>query len=187
MAVEAKQFEIELRGVLSEQEYQRLREYLEQYSSKQQEDNKVTYFFVTTGFILKVTHDYSHNKAKITVKLGDETMNILEEYEVGIPTDKVEDAVKMYQHLGFTQVNRVYQRRVNFWYKDTVIALKHTDDWGYHFEIEAMAADEVEAKQKKEYLTQVCHELGIIYMSPEQIRQKIDEINRRHGFKEPDA
>jgi len=187
MAVGVQRFEVELRGILSEETHGELGRYLGQHSERAQEDDKITYFFVTKGFILKVTHDLSRKKAKITVKLGDETQNILEEYEIDIPTDKVEDAVNMYRHLGFTQVNRVYQKRTNFWYKETVVALKHTDDWGYHFEIEAMAANEVEAEQKKVYLTQVCQELGVTYMTPEQIREHIANINRRHGFTEPHA
>jgi predicted adenylyl cyclase CyaB len=184
MAVEESQFEVELRGVLSEAEYLRLKEYLTSHSTSHEVDNKTTFFFITKGFILKVTDDESHGKAKITLKLGDETKNILEEYEVNIPIDKVNDAVAMFQHLGFPQVNKVYQQRTNFNHEDAVVSLKHTDDWGYHFEIEAMAKDEVEAKVKKEYLASICRELGVEYMTPEQIREKIIDINKRHGFKE---
>ncbi|PIZ57456.1 hypothetical protein COY23_01400 [bacterium (Candidatus Torokbacteria) CG_4_10_14_0_2_um_filter_35_8] len=60
--------------------------------------------------------------------------------------------------------------------------MKCTPDWGYHFEAEMEAESNDDAKIKKTLLNDTCQELRITPMTPEQIRKKIDDINKSHGF-----
>jgi len=180
------QIEVELRGMLTSDEFKRVQKYLESKSTSCQADNKTTYFFVTHGVILKVTDEYSNNKAKITIKAGDETISILKEYEIGIPRSSVEDAVFLFKSLGYSKINHIKQVRINYSYKFAEIALKHTPDWGFHFEIEAVieAVTDAEAKANrlKQKLYQLCDELDIVPMTPKQIKEKIEDINKSHSF-----
>lgn len=176
-----KQLEVELRGVLNEKDFKRVGQCL-QIADHKEEDNKLTYFFVTEGFILKVTDEESKNKAKITVKVGDETKNILQEYEIEIDRKSVVDSVSILRALGFDKVNPVNQKRINYSYKNAEIALKYTPDWGYHFEVEKIVNDIDEVDAARSELEDLCRELSIIPMTPAEIRTKITEINTLHGF-----
>lgn len=177
-----KKIEVEVRGILSEEQYQSLVKKLKQKADSYEQDGKISYFFVTIDRILKVTDEISKNRAKITLKLGDETENILEEIEIPIARDEVGNAVNMFKHLGFTKINRVEQKRINFNYEGVIISLKYSDDWGYHFEAEALCESEKEGKNTKIVLEKICQNLGIIPMTGEEIRRKIEEINTRHGL-----
>ncbi|OGM21571.1 hypothetical protein A2714_05045 [Candidatus Woesebacteria bacterium RIFCSPHIGHO2_01_FULL_38_9] len=174
--------EIELRGLLTKTKYLQTSNLLRKVASKVWEDNKITYFFVLKGNILKVTKELSNRNARITLKVGDETENVLEEIHIPIPTDKVEKAVRVFQLLGYSNVNRVVQKRTNFKYKNANISLKYTKDWGYHFEIETLISNSNEALAKKKELRKICSNMGLKPMNKEEIRYKIDEINRKYGF-----
>lgn len=175
-----KKIEVEIKGMLIEKQYNLLMDRLKKESESYEPDKKISYFFVIKNRILKVTDEISKNRAKITIKIGDETINILEEIEIPIPQEQVENAVKMFKHLGFTRVNRVEQKRINFQYKDTSVSLKYSDDWGYHFEIETIIDNKKSAGAEKLKLESVCKDLGIVPMTPNEIRKKIEEINTRH-------
>ena len=84
MKTQRSNIEVELRGVMSESKQSQLLQFFSDGGVPVQKDDKISYFFVTDGFILKVTEDIDQNRAKITVKNGDETRNILEENEVMI-------------------------------------------------------------------------------------------------------
>lgn len=180
--IKEKKFEVEIKGILTKAKYNELIAFLRKKCNGVERDDKITYFFITKHFILKVTHELSKRRAKITVKGGDETEQILSEFEIPIPVFKVEEAVRLFQALGFSQFNRIRQKRINFFYKSFEIAIKYSKDWGYHFEAEAMANTKKEAHQKIKNLEKICNELGIKPMSAEEIKQKIEQINKAHGF-----
>lgn len=177
-----KNIEVEVRGVLTKNQFLKVKDFLDKNSQTKEFDNKNTYFFIIPGFILKVTDEISKKDAKITLKIGNETLNILKEYEIKIPKDSVENAVTIFKELGFNKVNYVRQTRTNYTYKQKVISLKYTPDWGYHFEIETMVKTEIEGEIAKKDLLKLCNELNITAMTADQIKKKIDEINLLHNL-----
>lgn len=174
--------EVELRGLLSKDKWLDLISNLKQCCGDYENDDKLSYFFVIANGILKVNNEITKNTAKIVYKHGDESNNILEEYEITIHREDVEKAVNMFVNLGYKNVNEVDQKRINFKYKDTVISLKNTPDFGPHFEIEMKAKNISDARKKKKELMQVCRELGLTPMTPKQIRELIVKVNNNHGF-----
>lgn len=171
--------EHELRGVLSEEEFKSLKSHLELHAVNVVEDSKDTHFFVVPeGMILKVVD--SRDKGEfISFKIGDETVGGLEEYELPL-TNGIEDALKLFKSLGFT-VNYVPQIRTNYLLKNDIeVSLKHTPDWGYHFEIEYVGDDEgCSSEEILRLLEEECHILGITPMSPEEIKVFIQNINKK--------
>jgi len=174
--------EVELRGQISKKKFIRVSEYLRQNCDSYKEDNKITYFFITTGFILKVTDEETKQKAKITIKTGDETQSVLKEFDIQIPRKSIEDAVFLFKNIGFGKVNKVEQTRTNYECNGISVAMKYTADWGYHFEADIEVKSTDEAKTKKTQLRQFCKKLNIVPMTPKEIRNKIEQINKSHGF-----
>jgi len=174
--------EVEVRGLLSKEKWLSLTSYLKQYSEKYEDDNKLSYFFVISNGILKVNDEITKKTAKIVYKYGDESKNILDEYEITINKKDVSKAVDMFVNLGYKDVNRVQQKRINFQYKDTIFSLKDTPDFGPHFEIEKKAKNKSDAIKKRAELKQICKDLGVVPMTPKQIRDLIIKVNSDHGF-----
>lgn len=174
--------EVELRGMMTNQDRLALLSFFHKKNIPIEKDNKISYFFVTNGFILKVSEETDKNQAKITVKSGDETKNILQEYEILIDKNDIEKALRLFIGLGYSKINRVAQDRMNIKYKGAEISLKYSEDWGFHFEIEKMASSVFEAKNIKESLREICCELGLRPMNSREIKEKIESINRSHGF-----
>ena len=175
-----KCIEIELRGTLWQQEYRKLKRYLDKESESCQNDDKTSYFFVTENKVLKVVEQGS--SWFLVLKKWDETNSVLEELQVTVQNDYISDMLDMLMHLGYTKINKVQQKRTNYSYKWAEISLKYTKDWWYHFEIESTTDKIEEADSIKKKLLIICSSLNIIPMTPTQIKEKILEINAKHGL-----
>ena len=174
--------EHELRGLLSEEEFRILAHRLEKEAVKITEDSKDTHFFVAPeGIVLKVVQS-KHKGEFISFKIGDETVGGLEEYEIPLE-DGIESALKLFNHLGF-KVNYVPQVRTNYFLKNGYeISMKHTPDWGYHFEIEYMREDQaLNSEEILRALKDECRALGVQPMAPDEIKKFIREINERNNL-----
>jgi len=183
MEIDKKIFEIEFRGVLNEGDFMALQRKLVKEAASYEEDDKISYFFVVKGFVLKITDEISKNGSYITLKIGHETGSDFEEIDIAIPRSSVIDSLKLFNLLGYKQVNKVPQKRSNYFLNDSVIAsLKITPDFGYHFEVETAANGYAEIESKKAELLGICRKYGLSPLSNEQMAAKIEEINLNHNF-----
>lgn len=174
--------EHELRGLLSENEFGILAQRLEKEAVRITEDNKDTHFFIAPeGVVLKVVRSENGGEF-ISFKIGDETVGGLEEYEIPLQ-DGIESALKLFKYLGL-KVNYVPQVRTNYLLDNGVeISMKHTPDWGYHFEIEYVREDQaLNSEEILQVLKDECHALGIQPMSPDEIKTFIRGINERNNL-----
>lgn len=174
------QLEIELRWTINKQKYQDLNIYLQTNSHHFVKDNKISYFFVLeSDHILKVVYEEDGSQF-LVLKEWDETKNILYEHKLPIQ-DTWTEMVEILKIIWFDKVNKVIQERINYYFHDTIISLKYTEDRWYHFEIEYAGKLEDHA-QIISYLYNICNELNIIPMTSEEIKMKIKEINIKHGL-----
>lgn len=174
------QLEIELRWTMDNQKYQDLNIYLQTNSHHFVKDNKISYFFVLeSDHILKVVYEEGGSQF-LVLKEWDEAKNILYEHKLPIQ-DTWTEMVEILKIIWFNKVNRVEQKRVNYYYKDTIISLKYTADRWNHFEIEYnwILNDH---DQIISYLRIICAELDIEPMTPKEIREMIQSINTKHGL-----
>lgn len=174
--------EVELRGLMSEEEYNQIIIFLSQKASHTTNDSKISYFFVVPHGILKISNQPINNTAKISYKDGNVSKNILKEYEIPISPDDTEKVIRMFKSLGYRNVNEVHQNRINFKYKGAEIAIKITPDFGPHFEIEMMAKDKADAVKKRVRIQILCDELGLKSLTGQQMDKLVYSINKKHGF-----
>src|SRR5947209_8060207 len=134
--------EVEVRGLLAESEFHRVEKYLKEHSRKNWEDNRETTFFLIPNTNLKITKNISIGKAKIAYKGG--TIDNISNIEIEFPIDieEVSKAVNLFKNLGFTKIIESNQRRTNYEYKNVEIAMKHSEEWGLHFEMEVIVENE---------------------------------------------
>ena len=182
--MEKSKFEVEYRGLLEDGQYFQLRERLEKDSVDFSEDHKISYFFVVSGFVLKINDETTNNCAKIVMKLGHETGSVFEEIEVRMTNrEDVESIIRIFNVLGFDKVNKVPQLRYNYAVDEKiVISLKHTPDFGYHFEIEGVADGSDDVETVRNGLMVICKKFGLRPLNEEEMSRIIKRINKKHGF-----
>lgn len=181
MGIDNKKVEVELRGILSKEKFDILSNKIDgEYSGK--DDNKETYFYVTTDFILKIELRDNSREIFLVVKDGDETKNALEEIEIRLDSSDLHKLIKIFSILGYSKINIVKQKRRNYFLEDNIVlSLKYTEDWGYHFEIEKIV-DINDAEETKRILADRCKSFDLKFMNGPEIAEKINEINKKHGY-----
>jgi len=183
-----KQIEVELRCVFDKKKYESLKKFLDNHAVDLGEDNKDVWFFLLPDRFAKVTKNISKGTAKITVKLNrpGRRGSDFEEIEYSIDPDDFDKAVKLFSNLPFNERQNSYQRRHNYLYKGVELALKFTESWGYHLELEILIHDLTQQKEAERKVYQVANELGVHILSEQEldrITKRIDKEYRQGGYK----
>lgn len=183
-----KKIEVEFRALLTKESHGALMKTLEEKSADLGEDDKDVYFFFPEGKILKAVHNVSRKSGKIVLKLSRiGAGSAFEEIEIPIAENDVEKAARMFRALGVPEGFHSFQKRRNFSYKGVEVAVKYSDVWGYHAELEIMinAPDEQPAAEQK--IRAVADEFNLKLMSEEELRAFIaraEKENYKRGIAE---
>lgn len=172
--------EVELRGFLSKNQYLELSSRLKAEADNFEDDDKYAHFFKYENGILKIVDEVSKNQKKISLKVGNElSINGLHEVEVYLKDqDDFNLSLEMFKLLGFETESEIHQKRTNYMYKDTVISLKYTESWSYHFEIEKVVAEESDVNEAKRQIKDVCKELGITPLNENELAAFLKSLRK---------
>lgn len=175
-----KSIEIELRSVFSKEKYNDLLLFLQQNCSQDLwEDDKNVFFFILPDKLIKVVHNISKWSAKIVLKLNKIGLwSDFEEIEIPVSTDEVAKAVMMFQKLGYNEIQESFQKRHNFIFNNVEIAVKYSDSWWYHAELEIVVDDISKKGECEEMMQEVAHELGIKIMTDSELQEFTAQIDR---------
>ena len=172
--------EIEFRARFGEQTYRKLRKFLSAHAEDLGEDNRDAYFFLLPDRMLKVAHDVSKKEARIVLKLNKIGRGSdFEEIEVPIAEKYFERAAELLRALGFGAM-RSYQKRHNYRYKGVEIALKYSDNWGYHLELEVMISNLKQKCAAEQKIRHVAAELGVRLMTEEELQKFTWRAEEKH-------
>ncbi|MFA4954044.1 MAG: hypothetical protein WC641_01905 [Patescibacteria group bacterium] len=175
--------EVELRGLLTPEEYDALIKRLEREGVAFEADDKDTFFFNVPQGIFKVCDEISKDQGKLSLKIGSEETGALKEMEIVIKREQVPSFMEFFAALGYTEYHHVPQKRKNFFLKDSTLSLKFTPDFQYHFELEGeLLDDEALVEEEKKHLKSICDQYGIVPLEPEEIAAKVKEIRKQIGF-----
>lgn len=182
------QIEIEFRSIFGRLKYNELKRFLDKNARDLGEDNKDVSFFLLPDKIVKVVNNISKKSAKIVIKLNrlGRGSSDFEEIEIPINPSDFEKAVKLFSALPFDQIQNSYQKRHNYKYKGVELALKYTESWGYHMELEIVVDDISRKKEAEEKIKSVADKLGIRVMTEEEITEfarRIDEQYEKGFYK----
>ena len=130
--------EIEFRSIFNQEKYNELKVFLDERAENLGEDNKDCYYYIFKDKLVKLVDNISQNSAKISLKLnkiGDGPA--FPELELYFSQDQFKTAKTILENvMAPDKVMNGLQKRNNYKYKGCQIALKHSDAWGYHLEIE---------------------------------------------------
>ena len=164
--------EVEFRSIFDNDKHRELAEFLGVNAESLGDDDKDVYFFIFPDKLLKVVNNVSKKTAKLVLKLTKIGQgSAFEEIEVPIEQSDVDKAVRIFTSLGCDNVMRSYQQRHNYLYKGIELALKYSDHWGYHLELEIMISDPRDKEAAEEKINAIASELGVHIMTDEELKE----------------
>ncbi len=176
--------ELEYRALVNEAEYHKLIAFLDGNATDLGEDDKNVFFFILPGKLLKVVDNQSTNSAKIVLKLNRIGQGSdFEEIEIPIDPDQVEKSVHMFKSLGFTEVQQSFQKRHNYKFKGVELAVKYSENWQYHVELEILLSDREQQAEAEKRIHAVAAELGLKIMTDDELKELTAKIDAEHRSK----
>ena len=95
----------------------------------------------------------------------------MQEWEIYFDPKDFEKAVDLFNHLGLpAKTTKDFQERHNYVYNGVEIAVKFSEQWQYHVEMEIVVDDMQKKIEAKEKIKAVADELGIKLMTDEEVR-----------------
>jgi len=173
-----KNIEVELRALIDEKQFIELNCFLAKNGKYLGEDHKDSHFFILPDKLLKVTDNISKNNAKISLKLQKIGLGSdFEEIDVNFSREDADKIIKIFKLLGFNNYMYSYQNRHNYLYKNVEFAIKYTESWGFHCEMEIMVKSKKEVPRALKEMGVVAKELGLKIMSDDELKKFITKIH----------
>lgn len=178
-----KNIEVEFFAQFNKEKYHRLFSFLRKNAKNLNKDDKNNWFFLFPNKNLKVVKEISKKTAKIVLKMNKIGLaNSGEEIEIKIDQKDAEKMVKIFKELGCNKIIHTFTKRHNFKYKGVEIALKYSEDWGYHLELEIMIKDKSKQPQAEAKIQKIANELGVNLLTSDQLKQIVIEIEGKYGY-----
>jgi adenylate cyclase class IV len=174
-----RNFEIELRSMFDKEKYDQLFDFLSENAQDLGEDNKDVFFFLFPDKLLKVVNNVSQKTAKIVLKLNRiGQASDFDETEIPISPSDCKKAVEMFKRLGFNDIQNTFQKRHNFMYKGVELALKYSNTWSYHLELEIVVHEESEKNVAEKKILEVAKELNIHVLSNKELAKFTKKVDK---------
>ena len=172
--------EIEKRGFLTEEQYNKLLNFLEKKGEFLGADDKDVVYYIYSDKLLKAVHNISKGNAKISLKMNKiGEGSIFPETEVFFSKDDFNKIKHILEKIAKPDmVMEGIQKRKNFMYKGCEFAIKWSKEWKYHFEIEIVVNHENEVSDAEHKLNEIAKELEIKILTETELKEftkKIEE------------
>lgn len=167
-----KNIEIEFRSRFDEKKYNELKNFLSSNAQDLGEDDKDVYFFIFSDKLIKTVNNASKKNAKIVLKLNKIGKGSnFEEIEVPIAQEDFGKVTTIFKAVLTCDSMHTFQKRHNYLYKDVELALKWSEIWGYHLELEIVINSPSQKAETEKKIITVAEELGIKIMSDQELRK----------------
>jgi adenylate cyclase class IV len=178
-----KQIEIEFRSCFDQNKFNELETFLQSNAEDLGQDNKNVFFYIFKDKLLKVVDEVSKKRGKIVLKnskIGDGSD--FEEIEIIIDKDSIEATNNIFSELSLDcQLIESYQKRNNYLYKGVEIALKYSNHWGFHIELEIVIDDIKLKKDAEKKIHAVAKELNIKLMNDVELEEFVNKLEKDYG------
>ena len=172
MKTRKKTIEIEFRARFGKDKFESLRRFLDARAKDLGRGDKDVYFFIFPDKLLKVVDNISKKNAKIVLKLNKIGRGSdFEEIEVPIAQSEFQEIAKIFKKVLTCDLMHSFQKRHNYLYKGVELALKWSEVWGYHLELEVVINEKSKKSQAEEKIMAVAKELGVKIMTDQKLKK----------------
>lgn len=176
-----KNIEIEYRSRFDRKTFGRVRNFLSRHGRRLGKDDKEVFFYVGKNKVYKVVKNISSRTAKIVLKDARiEKKSSFREVEIPIDLARVSEANEFVKSIPGLRFYHDIVRRENFSWRKVEIALKYSQTWGYHAELEVMLSAEDKKKTASKRIRNVASELGIQLMESNDIARFLREAHTNY-------
>src|SRR3989304_1692150 len=170
MSKENKNIEIEPRARFDKTTYDNISNFLNANAEDLGEDDKDESFFLLPDKLLKTVKNISKKTAKIVLKLNKIGKgNDFEEIEIPIRPEDFNAATKLFVALRTGDYMHSFQKRHNYLYKGVELALKWSEAWGHHLELEVVVSDLAKKEEIEKKIAAVADELRVSLMTNREL------------------
>lgn len=171
-------YEIEHRALLTEEKYKTLQTKLSETAECLGEDDKEVAYFIFPGKLLKVVRNTSRGSAKLSLKLsalGEGSS--FQEVEIAFEESGFDAMKELCKAVSAPdQIIEGTQKRTNYLLDGVEIALKWSEDWGFHAEFEIMVTSLSEKEEADAKIYTVAESLGITLMTNEEVKEFLEKV-----------
>ncbi|MEK7651478.1 MAG: CYTH domain-containing protein [Patescibacteria group bacterium] len=172
MSQQQKNIEIEFRARFNPDKYEELEKFLNDKAEDLGEDDKDVYFFLFPDKLLKVVNNISKRSAKIVLKLNKIGKGSdFEEIEIPIGQENFEKTAKVFSNLNLGDFMHSFQKRHNFLYKGVELALKWSEIWKHHLELEIVINNSIDKNKAEKDILAIAEELGVKIMTDKELKE----------------
>lgn len=164
-------YEIEHRAILSKQQYENLKVLLSTQAKSLGSDDKDVSYYIFPEKLLKVVRNISKGTGVLSLKLNALGQgSAFKEFEVVFPIEQFDVMNTICGEVSTPQQIIVgTQKRSNFEYQGVEIALKWSEDWGYHVELEKLISNLADKDAADAAIVKVAKHFSITLMSEEEV------------------
>jgi adenylate cyclase class IV len=185
MSEDKKNIEIEYRARFDEEKYNGLKKFLDASAEDLGEDDKDVYFFLFPDKLVKTVNNTSKKTAKIVLKLNKIGKGSdFEEIEISIRQEDFDKATRLFVAIETGEYMHSYQKRHNYLYKNIELALKWSEAWGYHLELEIIINDVAEKESSEKKIFALAEELGVKIMTDQELLEFTQVAEREYKNKQ---
>ena len=173
-------FEIEFRAKFDEKKHAELKAFLDKNAESLGEDDKDCYYYILEDKLLKLVNNTSKKNAKVSLKLNRIGQGAaFPEMEFYFSPDEFEAARHLFDALALpAKIMHGLQKRTNYKYQDCEIALKYSEAWGYHLEIEQVVDSQEKQPLAEAAIRAVAETLGVHLLSEEELKEFTKQAER---------
>jgi len=182
----AKDIEVEIRGVLNKDQYEKAKNLFKKVASFKENKNRILIDYSTflpgegirdrqKDIRVRVTNGIPEIVVKLGSWGGSENRR---ELSFKGKEGEFETLVEIFGQLGFTKGTLAKRDALVYDYKDIEFALVQTPGRHYYFEAEKMAHNEEDFAKVENEIREVCEELKLEVVSKDGFFEFIDELNK---------
>ncbi len=181
-----KDIEVEVRGLLTKEQYENLNKILQEKSKLKEEKYRILLDYSTflpnegienrtKDIRVRVTNGIPEIVVKLGAWGGSESRK-----ELSFKGQKgsFDSLVEIFGQLGFEKAMLCERRTKAYDYKGIEFALVEVPNHSYYFEAEKMAHSENDFEQIEQEIRQVCEEFGLSILTKSEFFQYIEKINK---------
>jgi predicted adenylyl cyclase CyaB len=175
--------ELEYRTLLSEDKFLNIKKTLTEKGIFLGNDSKHTIFYIWDDRLGKVVYNDATKVTKLSMKLGRiSESESLEEIEFYLDYSEKASAERLLETFTPKDIQKVYQFRDNYQYKGIDLAVKYTQSWGFHMELEKIIHEESEKAAAEQEIRIIAEELGCVIMTTAEVKTYTEKMDKGHNY-----
>jgi len=172
-------YEIELRGILTDAKKAKLEKLFSNHGKKIKEYERTHWVLKESwekGLDLRVKK--TNGLLEFSLKIGNPSKANRKEISLELPNNKFQEVKDFMSHLGYSKGIKAIRNAQIYEYKGVEWAIVEVPNYGYYFEAEKIAKNKKEHDKMENEIKKIAESLGLKVLSPKETMAYIAKLDR---------